>query len=115
MKQKKQADQSLVDKRIVIPSVLIIGIVSLLFAFYTEESAELLNTIFDTIVNLFAWGYLWYALLIVGVALYFAFSKYGQVVLGDPLEKPRYTLFEYASILVAMGVGATLMRTGMVQ
>ncbi|PAE14436.1 hypothetical protein CHH91_19550, partial [Virgibacillus sp. 7505] len=47
--------------------------------------------------------------------IWLAYSKYGQVVLGNPSEKPRYTLFEYASILVAMGVGATLMRTGMVQ
>lgn len=112
---KKQQKESFVDKRIVMPSIVIIGIVSLLFALYTEESVDLLNTIFDTIVQLFAWGYLWYALLIVGVGLYFAYSKYGKVVLGDPLEKPKYTLFEYASILVAMGVGATLMRTGMVQ
>lgn len=103
------------ENKIVFPSILIIAIVSLLFAIYTEESTTLLNTIFDTIVDLFAWGYMWYALLMVVTGIWLAYSKYGQVVLGDPSEKPRYTLFEYASILVAMGVGATLMRTGMVQ
>lgn len=113
--KKNKSKLRLVEKRIVFPSIAIITIVSILFALYTNESIELLELIFNTLVHLFAWGYLWYALLIVGAGLLLAYSKYGKVVLGNPAEKPRYTLFEYASILIAMGVGATLMRTGMVQ
>lgn len=63
----------------------------------------------------FSWGYIWYALILVGAGLYLSFSKYGKIVLGNPNEKPRFTMFEYASILIAMGVGSTIMRTGMVQ
>lgn len=88
---------------------------STLFSLYTVQSMELLETVFNSIVTSFKWGYLWYALLIIVAALYMSFSKYGNVVLGDPSDKPRFTLFEYASILIAMGVGATLMRTGLVQ
>ncbi len=110
MKQNK-SKQGVIEKRIVVPSIMIIAIVSILFAMYTNESIELLDQIFNTLVHLFAWGYLWYALFIVAAGLLLAYSKYGKVVLGNPAEKPRYTLFEYASILVAMGVGATLMRT----
>jgi choline-glycine betaine transporter len=58
---------------------------------------------------------MWYAVLMVAAALFFSFSKYGKVVLGDPFEKPKYTMFEYASILIAMGLGSTIMRTGMIQ
>ncbi|MBB6450302.1 choline-glycine betaine transporter [Geomicrobium halophilum] len=103
------------DNRIFTPSLLIIITISILFAIYTDESMELLDSIFNTIVEMFKWGYIWYAVLIVGAGLYLSFSKYGDVVLGDPTEKPRFTLFEYASILIAMGVGATIMRTGVVQ
>jgi choline-glycine betaine transporter len=35
--------------------------------------------------------------------------------MGNPLEKPRFTMFEYASILIAMGLGSTIMRTGMTE
>ncbi|WP_377890918.1 BCCT family transporter [Alkalihalobacillus sp. R86527] len=105
----------LIDYNIFVPSVLVMVAISIPFAMYESESLTLLNSIFDYIVDVFSWGYLWYGVILVIAGLYFAFSKYGQVVLGDPTEKPRFTLFEYASILIAMGVGSTIMRTGMLQ
>ncbi|WP_405127435.1 BCCT family transporter [Salicibibacter halophilus] len=111
---RKRRTQTIIDFKIFTPSLLIILAVSILFAVYTNESMALLDSIFNTIVDTFKWGYLWYALIILGIGLYLSFSKYGNVVLGDPLEKPRFSLFSYASMLVAMGVGATIMRTGMI-
>lgn len=105
----------LIDYKIFVPALLIMIGISIPFALYEAESLELLNSIFAYIVDVFSWGYLWYGIILVGAGLFFSFSKYGQVVLGDPKEKPRFTLFEYASILVAMGVGSTIMRTGMLQ
>ncbi|MCA1012335.1 BCCT family transporter [Halobacillus halophilus] len=107
--------KKLIDYKIFIPSLLIILGISIPFAMYEKESLEVLNSIFDYIVEVFSWGYLWYGIILVIAGLYLSFSKYGQVVLGKPNEKPRFTLFEYASILIAMGVGSTIMRTGMLQ
>ncbi|WP_077622920.1 BCCT family transporter [Sediminibacillus massiliensis] len=107
--------KNLIDYKIFLPALIIIIAISIPFALYEAESLELLNSIFDYIVKVFSWGYLWYGVILVAAGLYLSFSKYGQVVLGDPTEKPRFTLFEYASILVAMGVGSTIMRTGMLQ
>ncbi|WP_173917226.1 BCCT family transporter [Halobacillus sp. Marseille-Q1614] len=107
--------KKLIDYKIFIPSLLIIIGISIPFALYEAESLELLNSVFDYIVEVFTWGYLWYGIVLVVAGLYLSFSKYGQVVLGNPKEKPRFNLFEYASILIAMGVGSTIMRTGMLQ
>ncbi|MCD5324315.1 MULTISPECIES: BCCT family transporter [Pontibacillus] len=107
--------RKLIDYSIFVPSLLVIIAISIPFALYEQESLSMLNGIFSFIVDMFSWGYLWYGILLVVAGLYFSFSKYGQVVLGDPKEKPRFTLFEYASILIAMGVGSTIMRTGMLQ
>ncbi|KKB43107.1 BCCT family transporter [Bacillus thermotolerans] len=107
--------RGLLDYKIFIPSLLILLVISLMFAMYEAESLDLLNNIFNGIVETFTWGYIWYGIILVGAALFFSFSKYGNVVLGDPAEKPRFTLFEYASILIAMGLGSTIMRTGMIQ
>ncbi|AXF56014.1 BCCT family transporter [Salicibibacter kimchii] len=111
---RQKRKKTIIDFSIFTPSLLIILAVSILFAMYTDESMALLDGIFNTIVDTFKWGYLWYALIILGIGLYLSFSKYGNVVLGDPLEKPRFSLFSYASMLIAMGVGATIMRTGMI-
>ncbi|MGD7046327.1 BCCT family transporter [Jeotgalibacillus proteolyticus] len=104
-----------IDYKIFVPSLLIIIGISIPFALYESASLDVLNEIFNYIVEVFSWGYLWYGVILVAAGLYFSFSKYGKVVLGDPAEKPRFTLFEYASILIAMGVGSTIMRTGMLQ
>ncbi|EDL64086.1 choline transporter [Bacillus sp. SG-1] len=105
----------MIDYKIFIPALLILIGIGIPLALYENESLEMLNSIFDSIVSVFGWGYLWYGVLLVAAAIYFSFSKYGQVVLGDPNEKPHFTMFEYASILIAMGVGSTIMRTGMLQ
>ncbi|MEY8752723.1 BCCT family transporter [Alkalicoccobacillus gibsonii] len=103
------------DLSITLPAIILVGAFSLIFALFTDESTEQLQSIFDFVVDQFRWGYIWYGALITIAAIYFSFSKYGQVVLGNPTDKPRFTLFEYSSILVSMGLGATIMRTGMVQ
>ncbi|WP_277674308.1 BCCT family transporter [Piscibacillus halophilus] len=116
MKQRFLVNKwKMIDFRIFLPSILLIILISIPFSLYESESLELLNSIFDSIVNAFSWGYIWYAIILLGAGLYLSFSKYGKVVFGDPNEKPRFTLFQYAAILIAMGVGSTIMRTGMVQ
>ncbi|MFC4022510.1 BCCT family transporter [Oceanobacillus longus] len=116
MSENNKSNKSkLIDYKIFAPSLLIVIFISILFAIYESESLDLLNGIFDTIVEVFSWGYIWYAIILVGAGLYLSFSKYGEIVLGDPTEKPRFTLFEYSSILIAMGLGSTIMRTGMTQ
>ncbi|MTI57585.1 MAG: choline transporter [Geosporobacter ferrireducens] len=103
------------DSKIFWPSVIIIIALCIPFALYESSSVDLLNGIFDVIVNNFGWGYIWYSIILVGAGFYIAFSKYGKVVLGSPDDKPQFSMFEYASILIAMGLGSTIMRTGMMQ
>ncbi|MFD1066003.1 BCCT family transporter [Oceanobacillus locisalsi] len=103
------------DYRILVPSILIISIVSILFSIFESKSLNILNSIFDYIVQVFSWGYIWYAVILFIATLFFSFSKYGNVVLGKPQDKPRFTLFQYASILIATGLGSTVMRTGIIQ
>ncbi len=103
------------DHKIFWFSLIIVGIIAIPFAMYESSSVDLLNNIFAVIVGNFGWGYIWYSIIVVAAGFYFAFSKYGKVVMGDPSDKPRFSLFEYASILIAMGLGSTIMRTGMMQ
>lgn len=114
-RNQSKTKKKIIDQRIFAPSLIIMIAICIPFAMYSKESLELLNNIFNQVIATFNWGYLWYAILMVGVGLYLSFSKYGNVVLGDPMEKPRFTLFEYSSILVAMGLGSTIMRTGMTE
>lgn len=113
--KKESKRKGLIEHRIFLPALLIVIGISIVFALYEDESLTTLNNIFNSIVSNFKWGYIWYTIILVAAGLYLSFSKYGKVVLGDPTEKPRFTLFEYASILIAMGLGSTIMRTGIIQ
>ncbi|WP_121639407.1 BCCT family transporter [Virgibacillus sp. Bac330] len=114
-KRKRRQQKKLIDYQIFLPALFIIIAISIPLSLYEDESLKILNMIFNKLVDVFSWGYLWYAIILVGVAFYLSFSKYGKVVLGNPADKPRFTLFEYASILIAMGLGSTIMRTGMTE
>lgn len=108
-------DKRIADYKIFIPFLVITAIISIIFAVFESQSMAVLNGIFEYIVEVFSWGYLWYAMIVFLAGLYFSFSKYGNVVLGDPDSKPIFNMFEYASILVATGLGATVMRTSIIQ
>lgn len=112
---KLNKTKGLINYRIFIPSFIIIIIFSIPFAFAEEASMEVMNSIFDWIVDHFKWGYIWYTLILVVAGLFFSFTKYGKVVLGDPEDKPRFSLFEYSAIFISMGLGSTVMRTAMIQ
>lgn len=105
----------LVEHTIFVPSLVIIFAVSIPLAIFPDGSMKILNSLFTQIVAMFQWGYIWYAVILVVFGFYFSFSKYGNVVLGEPDAEPRFNWFEYASILIAMGLGSTIMRTAMVQ
>lgn len=103
------------DFRIFIPFLVITVIVSAIFAVFESESLSLLNIIFEYIVDIFSWGYLWYAMILLIAALYFSFSRYGDIVMGSPTDRPQFSMFEYAAILISTGLGASVMRTSILQ
>ncbi|HYE82358.1 MAG TPA: BCCT family transporter [Clostridia bacterium] len=103
------------DLKIFLPSLIILFIFCIPFVKSESSSLDALNGLFDIIVNNFGWMYLWYPIILIGFGVYFMFSRYGKIVLGDPAEKSQFTFFEYASIIVAMALGSSIMRTGMIQ
>lgn len=100
--------------RITIPSVAILVALCIPLVIWQEESTDALNAIFAAIVNSIGSLYILYSILMVAASLFFILTRYGSVVLGDPGQKPRFSWFEYLSIIIAMGIGSTIMRTGTV-
>lgn len=112
---KTNLNKGIIDYKVLLPSMIIIVIISILFAIFESTTLDFLNETFEVIVDNFSWGYIWYAIIVFIASLYFSFSKYGNVVVGDPNDKPMFNLFQYASILVATGLGASMMRVSIIQ
>jgi glycine betaine transporter len=65
--------------------------------------------------NTFGWFYLASVAFFVAFCLFLAFSKYGNVKLGQEHEKPEFSFFSWISMLFAAGFGAGIVFWGVAE
>ena len=91
-----------------VPFALIMGLAGLLFAFPVASNDVISKVRFffgDTLGSY----YLVMGLGVLAVALYLALSRYGDIVLGAPGERPQYSFFEWGSMMFTCGLAADIL------
>jgi glycine betaine transporter len=68
-----------------------------------------------TITTNFGWLYLWVVLGLVIVAALLAFSRYGDLKLGDEDEEPEFSVASWFAMLFAAGMGIGLVFWGVAE
>ncbi len=53
--------------------------------------------------------YLVIGLGVFAISIFLSFSRYGNIVLGDPNEKPRYSFFTWGSMMFTCGLAADIL------
>lgn len=101
---KKQIDWLIT----LVPLLLIIGL-CVLFFLLPEQSNSVLSQIRFFFGDTFGTYYLIIGLGIFLLSLYIAFSKYGDVVLGKPDEKPKYSFFSWGCMMFTCGLAADIL------
>lgn len=91
-----------------VPFIIIVGVAIMLFI-----CPEQANVLIDQ-MRCFFNDTLGCYYLIIGVAVllcsfYLAFSKYGDIVLGKPDEKPKYSFFTWGSMMFTCGLAADIL------
>lgn len=90
------------------PFIIIMALAGVLFIFPNES-----NTIIGQVRFFFGDTLgLYYLIIGVGVLLisiFLSFSKYGDVVLGEPNEKPKYSFFAWGSMMFTCGLAADIL------
>lgn len=96
-------------------SVGLIGLVVLwgLFSPVTLEVA--VNGVLAVITRNFGWLYLWVVLGLVLLAIFLAWSRYGDLKLGDEDEEPQFSIGAWFSMLFAAGMGIGLVFWGVAE
>ena len=90
-----------------VPFILIMGVAGLLFI-WPEQSNEVIGQIrffFGDTVGLY---YLVMGVGVLVISIFLSFSKYGNIVLGEPNEKPRYSFFTWGSMMFTCGLAADI-------
>ena len=81
-----------------------------LWAIIAPEHAErTIGTAVGWIADGFGWYYFVAATVFLGFVIYIAVSRYGTVKLGPQHSKPQFSMFSWASMLFAAGIGIDLM------
>ena len=91
-----------------LPFFLIMSLALLLFLFPDSSNAiiEKIRFFFGNTLGIF---YLIIGIFFLIFSLYLAFSKYGNVVLGEKEEKPRYSFFVWGSMMFTCGLAADIL------
>ena len=98
-----------IDWMITIVPLATIILLCFVFFFMPEQSSALLSEIRFLFGDTFGVYYLIIGLGIFIISLYIAFSKYGDIVLGKPDEKPKYSFFAWGSMMFTCGLAADIL------
>ena len=109
MSKAKQHVKGNVDWFItLVPFILIVGLSVYLFAFPTQANDVISQVRFflgDTLGSY----YLIIGIIVLVVSLLLSFSKYGDIVLGEPNENPKYSFFAGGSMMFTCGLAADIL------
>ena len=90
------------------PFILIMALAGVLFIF-PEQSNDIIGQIRFFFGDTLGIYYLVIGLGVLLVSIFLSFSKYGDVVLGEPNEKPKYSFFAWGSMMFTCGLAADIL------
>lgn len=105
----QQANNGKMDWLITLmPFLAILGLALLLF-FLPQQSNIVIGKIRYFFGDTLGVYYILIGIGFLLVSLYMAFSRYGDIVLGEPGEKPRYSFFAWGSMMFTCGLAADIL------
>lgn len=91
-----------------IPFILITGLAVCLFAF-PKQANVVISQIRYFFGNTLGSYYLIIGIGVFIISLFLSFSNYGNIVLGEPGEKPKYNFFTWGSMMFTCGLAADIL------
>lgn len=104
MKQEKK-----IDWMITLLPLAIVVVLCVVFFFLPEQSNAVLSQIRFFFGDTFGTYYLIIGLGIFVASLIIAGSKYGNIVLGKPNDKPKYSFFAWGAMMFTCGLAADIL------
>ena len=109
MNANRSAERGKIDWMITLVPLAIVVALCIVFFFAPEQSNAVLSRIRFFFGDTFGTYYLVIGLGIFLLSLYIAGSKYGNIVLGEANEKPKYSFFVWGSMMFTCGLAADIL------
>ena len=102
-------EKNKIDWMITLLPLCVIIALCVLFFLSPEQSNEVLSQVRFFFGDTLGTYYLVIGLFILGTSIYLACSKYGDVVLGDKGEKPKYPFLTWGAMMFTCGLAADIL------
>ena len=109
MKQSEKKSKGRIDWLITLaPCIRIILLAGYLFIFFAQSNKVIgdVRFFFGDTVGIY---YLAMGLGVLLISVFLSFSKYGDIVLGEPHEKPKYSFFAWGCMMFTCGLAADIL------
>lgn len=90
------------------PFIIIMSLAGVLFIF-PNESNDIIGQVRFFFGDTLGIYYLIIGIGVLLVSVFLSFSRYGDVVLGEPNEKPKYSFFAWGSMMFTCGLAADIL------
>ena len=105
----KLADKSRIDWMItLVPFILVVGLAIYLFII-PEQANQVISQVRFFFGDTLGSYYLIMGLGVLIISIFISFSKYGNIVLGEQDEKPKYNFFTWGSMMFTCGLAADIL------
>lgn len=98
-----------INKVVFFGSAVAIVVFALWAILFPEGASGAIGVAVGWISEWFGWFYILIATIILAFVIFLALSRYGKVKLGPEHSKPDFSLFSWAAMLFAAGIGTDLM------
>lgn len=105
----KKLKNDKIDWLITLAPFLIIMLLAGVLFIFPEKSNDIISKIRFFFGDTLGIYYLVIGLGVFLVSVFLSFSKYGNVVLGEPQEKPKYSFFAWGSMMFTCGLAADIL------
>lgn len=83
-----------------------------LLAVVPDTMLSLVESLYTYVVDRFGWMYIFISAGCFALFLFLYFSKYGNIKLGKPDTKPRFSTFSWAAMIFTSGAGSSTIILG---
>ena len=98
-----------IHPEVTVTSSIILLLFILVTLIFPQQAQLFFENALDVISNATGWFMILAANVFIAAALYFAFSRYGTIVIGGKKAKPEFSRFAWYSMLLSAGMGIGLL------
>lgn len=105
----KKIQKECIDWMITLVPFILIMVLAIFLFIFPEEANRAISQVRFFFGDTEGLYYLAIGLGVLLVSIFLSFSKYGNIVLGEPDEKPKYNFFTWGSMMFTCGLAADIL------